>query len=59
MTSYAENTADQTDHFADAFVCENVLYCYDTGDVMSFESWQSTPFCFREILCTKKNILMF
>ena len=27
--SYTESVADQTDHFADAFVCENVAYGYD------------------------------
>ena len=26
---YAEGTGDQTDHFADAFVLENVEYGYD------------------------------
>ena len=29
MTLYAESTADQTDHFADAFVCENVGFVCD------------------------------
>ena len=26
---YTESLADQTDYFADAFVCENVAYSYD------------------------------
>ena len=29
MTLYAESVADQTDHFTDAFVPENVAYGYD------------------------------
>ena len=29
MTLYTERVADQTDHFADIFVCENVAYGYD------------------------------
>ena len=42
MTLYTERIADQTDHFADVFVRENVAYGYD---VMTFESIQPTPFC--------------
>ena len=41
MTLYTERIADQTDHFADVFVRENVAYGYD---VMTFESTQPTPF---------------
>ena len=29
MTVYIESVADQTDHFADAFVGEDVAYGYD------------------------------
>ena len=29
MTLYMESVADQTDHFADAFVPKNVAYDYD------------------------------
>ena len=32
---YMESAADQTDHFADAFVCNNVAYGYD---FVTFES---------------------
>ena len=46
MTLYTENVADQTDHFADVFVRENVAYCYD---VMMFESKQLTPFCLEKM----------
>ena len=42
MTLYMERIADQTDHFPDVFVRENVAYSYD---VMTFESTQPTPFC--------------
>ena len=34
---------DQTDHFAEVFICENVASGYD--DVMTFESLQLMPFC--------------
>ena len=43
MTLYAESAADQTDHFANAFVCKSIAHCYDA--VMTFESLQSMPFC--------------
>ena len=43
MTLYTESVADQTDHFADTFVCENVAYGYD--DVMTFESLQPNHIC--------------
>ena len=42
MTLYTESAADQTDHFANVFVRENVVHGYD---VMTFESTQPTPFC--------------
>ena len=42
MTLYAESAADQTDHFADAFVRKNVVHGCDV--VMTFESLTSTPF---------------
>ena len=42
MTLYTERITDQTDHFSDVFVRENVAYGYD---VMTFESTQPTPFC--------------
>ena len=29
MTLYTESVADQTDHFADAFVHENVVYGFN------------------------------
>ena len=44
MTLYTENVADQTDHFADAFVGENIMFDYD---VVAWESTQPTQFCVR------------
>ena len=56
MTLYTESVADQTDHFADVFVRENVAYgC----DVVTFESTQPTPFCLKKIQCKKMDNLMF
>ena len=37
MTLYTENIADQTDHFADAFVCKNAEYGYDVEAML----WRS------------------
>ena len=47
MMLYTESLADQTDHFADVFVCEKIAYGYDvvTDYVMTLESTQPTPFC--------------
>ena len=51
MTLYAESAVDQTDHFADAFVHENIWYVYDV--VMTLESLQSTPFCLEKFSARK------
>ena len=53
MTLHTERLADQTDHFADVFVCENVAYVYD---VMTFESTQPTPFCLEKSSVRKWTI---
>ena len=45
--------ADQTDHFADVFVRENVAYGYD---VMTFDSSQPTPFCLEKSIVRKWTI---
>ena len=50
MTLYTESVANQTDHFANFFVCENVAYGHD---IMTFET-----ILFREIKCKKRDILM-
>ena len=52
-TLYTESVADQTDHFADVFVCENVAYCFD---VMTFESKQPTPYCLEKSSVRKWTI---
>ena len=54
MMLYMESVADQTDHFADAFVRENVGYGYN--DVMMFESLQPTPFCLEKSSARKWTI---
>ena len=41
MTLYTESTADQTDHFTDAFVHEKAAYGYD---IRKFTSDDPTPF---------------
>ena len=43
MTIYMESIEHQTDHFADAFVGENIAYDYDI--VVIFKSLQLKPFC--------------
>ena len=42
ITLYTESIADQTDHFADVVVHENVVYGYD---VVTFKCLQPAPFC--------------
>ena len=53
MTLHTESVADQTDHFADVFVRENVAYGYD---VVTFESTQPTPFCLEKSSVRKWTI---
>ena len=48
-----ESVEDQTDHFADVFVRENVTCGYD---VMTFESTQPTPFCLEKSSVRKWTI---
>ena len=43
MTLYTESFADQTGHFANVFVRENVAYCYDV--VTTSESLKPKSFC--------------
>ena len=44
---YTESVADQTDHLADVFVCENL--------------WKSTDYniLYMKVQCKKRDILMF
>ena len=53
MTLYTERIADQTDHFADVFVRENVAYGYDV------RKYTADAILFREIQCKKMDNLMF
>ena len=51
MTLYTESVADQTDHFADALVRENVAFGCDV--VMTFENLQLMPFCLEKSRVSK------
>ena len=53
MTLYMEPIADQTDHFANVFVRENVAYGYDV------RKYTANAILFREIQCKKMDSLMF
>ena len=48
-----ERIADQTDHFANVFVRENVAYGFD---VMTFERTQPMPFCLEKSSVRKWTI---
>ena len=48
-----ERSADQTDHFADVFVSENVAYGNDV------RKYTADAILFREIQCKKMDDLMF
>ena len=48
-----ESAADQTDHFADVFVRENVAYGYDV------RKYTADTILFREVQCKKMDKLMF
>ena len=56
MTLYTERIADQTDHFADVFVRENVAYGLWRYDVRKYTA---DAILFREIQCKKMANLMF
>ena len=51
MTLYTESAADQTDHFANVFVPENVAHSYD---VMTADA-----ILFREIQCKQLDNFIF
>ena len=53
MTLYTERISDQTDHFDDVFVRENVAYGYDV------RKYTADAILFREIQCKKMDNLMF
>ena len=50
---------DQTDHFADAFVCKNVEYSYDVVTTLWPSKVHSLRLLFREIQSKNSDILMF
>ena len=52
MSLYTESLADQTDHFVDVFVRENIAYGYDVG------KYTADAILFREIQCKKMDNLM-
>ena len=54
MTLYTESVADQTDHFANAFVHENITYGYDIVTTLT----HSKVYSRRENQCNKMDILM-
>ena len=56
MTLYTERIADQTDHFVDVFVRENVAYWLWRYDVRKYTA---DAILFREIQCKKMDNLMF
>ena len=58
MTLYTESVADQTDHFTDAFVRENVVYGYDIVHSRHTQ-YKADAILFREIQCKKMDNLMF
>ena len=59
MTLYTESIADQTDHFANVFVRENVAYVYDVVQHYDVRKYKGNTILFREIQCKKMNNLMF
>ena len=59
MTLYTESVADQTAHFADAFVREHVAHGYDVVTMLWPSKFTADAILFREIQCKKMDILMF
>ena len=59
MTLCTENIADQTDHFIDAFVYENVMYSFDIVTMLCIQKFTADAILFKEIQCKKRDILMF
>ena len=50
---------EQTDHFANVFVCENVACGYDIVTGLCHSKNTADAILFREIQCKKMNNLMF
>ena len=59
LHAHTKSVVDQTDHFANAFVCEKVMYGFEIfDDIMTFESLQLAPFCLEKSR-TRKEIFYF
>ena len=48
MTLYRESVADQTDHFANVFVREDVVYAYDVVTLLCRSKYTADVILFRE-----------
>ena len=60
MTLYTESVEDQTDHFADVFVRENVAHGYYVVTTLyDVRALTADAILFREIQCKKTDNLMF
>ena len=60
MTLYTKRVADQTDHFADAFVLKNVAYGYDVVMTLyDIRKFTSNAILFRETQGMKMDNVMF
>ena len=59
MTLYTESVADQTDHFDDVFVRENVAYGYDVVTTLWRSKVHSRRHFVRKIQCKNMDNLMF
>ena len=57
MTLYTESVADQTDHFADVFVRENVAYGYDVVTTLWRSKVHSRRHFVCEIQCKKMDMI--
>ena len=59
MMLYMESVADQTDHFADVFVRENVAYGYDISRRYDVRKYTTDAILLRETQCKTMDNLMF
>ena len=59
MTLYTESVADQTIHFADAFVCEKLHASMTLWRRYVFRKFDADAILFRGFQYEKRDILMF
>ena len=59
MTVYTKSVEDQTDHFTDVCVSENVAYGYDVVTALCVRKYTADAILFREIQCKKRDNLIF